>query len=102
MKFLMKSELISVLAEVASSVLPEGAVTAAIDMVSLTVTDVATDSTDMVIGTSSVAPAFTWPPERVVNANPGRKPVMRSKLPEARSGTENFPSAPSTRCGQFR
>ena len=52
MKSWMNSELISVLAETASRVLPDGAVTAATDMDSLTVMEVATDSTDMVMGTS--------------------------------------------------
>ena len=63
MKFLMNSEVTSVLAEVDSSVLPEGAVTAATDMLSLTLTEVETDSTDMVMGTSRVAPAVTCAPE---------------------------------------
>ena len=71
MKFLMNSELTSVLAEAASSVLPEGAVTAASDMLSLTLTEVDTDSTDMVTGMSRVEPAVTCPPERVVKAKPG-------------------------------
>ena len=71
MKSLMNSELTSVLADTASSVLPEGAVTAASDMVSLTVTEVDTDSTDMVTGMSRVAPAVSCPPERVAKAKPG-------------------------------
>jgi hypothetical protein len=71
MKFRMKSELTSVLAEVASSRLPEGAVAAAKDIDSLTVTVLETDSTDIVIGMSRVAPALTFPPERVAKANPG-------------------------------
>ncbi len=76
MKFLMKSELTSVLADIASSVLPEGAETAATDTLSLTVIAVDTDSTDMTIGTSSVAPAVTCPPERVVNAKPTAVTLM--------------------------
>jgi hypothetical protein len=76
MKFLMKSGLISVLAETASSVLPEGAVTAAIEMVSFTVISVATLSTDMVMAMSSVAPALICPPERVVKAKPGAETTI--------------------------
>src|SRR5215472_15084119 len=52
----MKSGVISVLAEVASSVLPEGAVEAAIEMASLTVMEVTSVSTDIVIEMSCVAP----------------------------------------------
>jgi hypothetical protein len=93
MKFLMKSELTSVLAEVASSRLPEGAIDAASETLSLTVIEVATDSTDMVTGMSSVAPAVTTPPERVVKANPGAEARIEY-VPSARSGALNFPSAP--------
>jgi hypothetical protein len=59
------------LADIDSSKLPEGAVDAANDILSLTVIEDATDSTDMPMGMSNVAPAVTTPPERVVKAKPG-------------------------------
>jgi hypothetical protein len=72
----MKSELISVLADVVSRRLPEGAMVAASEMLSLTVMELATDSTDMVMGVSRIAPPVTSPPEREVNANPGADASM--------------------------
>ena len=76
MKFLMKSGLTSVLAEVASRVLPDGAVAAALEMLSVTVTDVVRLSTVIVIGMSRVAPALTCAPGRVVKEKPGAATMM--------------------------
>ena len=53
-KFLMNAPVISVFAEVASSVLPEGATCAAREAVSVTVTAWLTEATLSEIGTSSI------------------------------------------------
>src|SRR5579863_1569192 len=92
MKFLMNSLLTSVLAEIASSVLPSGALAAAVEMLSETVTVAARLSTDKVMGTSSVAPAATCAPERVATEKPGAEAMMEYP-PGATSDAENFPSA---------
>lgn len=69
-KFLMNGPLISVFAEVASSVFPEGTICAASETVSSTVTAWDKDATFNEIEISSRPPAESWIPARLFLAKP--------------------------------